>query len=242
MDINQFLLLIISFALAAMMWSYALAGDTYLFATAEAIFIGGIAANTAWAAARGFYSGTLVPVSNLNVYIILALIIGALAFTRLTRYRWAARYPTAVLSGAGVGLIVGLNLRTQILVGVTDTITGMFSSTQYLLTGTAPSGFSTAIGLFTMPSWALWILWLYSAVMMAVMVLTFSYTTTVAGRFFDPKSRWVWVSRLGRYFIMLMLGYIACQTLLGDSLDSLSTWVVVMVKRAADQISTGVYA
>jgi len=242
MNINQFLLLFIAFVLAALLWSYALIGDTYLFATGEAVFLGGIAANTTFAAIKALYEGVLVPSSKGNVYQILALVLGALAFTRLTKYRWAARYPTAILSGAGVGLIVGLNLRSQILDGITSTITGMAQSTQYLLTGAAPKGFATKIGDFVIPSSALWLLWWWALIQMAVMVLTFSYSRAIAGRFFDPESRLAWVSKLGRIFIMIMLGHISCKTLLGDSLDSLMSWVVVVFRRTYDQIITGVYA
>jgi hypothetical protein len=228
------LLVCISLSLAIMFWSYALFGDNPAFAVGEAVFIGGNAANSTFALLKTLQTGTIQPILSGNIVLLIAFLLGLTAFTRLTRYRWAARYATAILSGMGIGVLFGLNIRSQIFAGIIETITGVTNSIF------KPSDVN--IGGFNVPAPFVAVFWVFAALMLIVMVLTFSYSQVIAGPFFRKGSSLQWVSKLGRYFIMIMLGHISCKTLLGDSLDSLITFIVTAIKRNIDALTTGVYA
>ena len=237
---TETLLTIVSLTLAIIFWSYALFGDNYAFAVGEAMFIGGNAANSTLAIGKTLQTGTINPILAGNITLLVAFILGGTAFTRLTKYRWAARYATAVLSGVGVGIIFGSNLRSQIFAGITETI-------GYVDPVAGPKGLigfifaprPISLGGFTVPGPAVTVFWLFSTVMLLIMVLTFSYSQLVAGPFFNKDSKLRWVSQLGRIFIMIMLGHIACKTLLGDSLDSLVSFIQANIKRNIDALITG---
>jgi hypothetical protein len=236
------LLTIVSLVLAIMFWSYALFGDNYAFAIGEAMFIGGNAANSTFALLKTLQTGTINPILAGNITLLIAFILGATAFTRLTRYRWAARYSTAVLSGVGVGVIFGQNLRSQILAGITETIGYIDPSATVGSKGVVGAIFDftpVSIGGYSIPQAVISLSWIFAAVMLVVMVLTFSYSRLIAGPFFNKGSRLEWVSKLGRIFIMIMLGHISCKTLLGDSLDSLIIFVQANLKRNIDALITG---
>jgi len=220
-----------SLILSLLMWSYALFGDNYAFAIAEAIFIGGNAANSTFALLKTLQTGTINPILAGNIVLLVAFILGATAFTRLTRYRWSARYSTAILSGMGVGVLFGLNMRSQILNGIIETILGISNSVFQ------PRALS--IGGFLVPAPFITLFWIFAGIMLVVMVLTFSYSQVISGPFFRRGSSLHWVSMLGRIFIMIMLGHISCKTLLGDSLDTLIAFIVSNIKRNIDALITG---
>lgn len=235
MEQIQWILTIVAFVMGICLWTYAIAGDNYAFAFAEAALLGGNAANSSVTLLTNLNASTIAPMlaGGGRVYVfIIALILGFTAFTRLTRFRWAARYGTAILSGAGIGALFGLNVRSQIFSGVVDTIGG--------LAGAILSPYSKTIGGFVIPPAAIAVSWVFTALMFIILILTFSYSKIIAGRFFDPSSPLSYVSRLGRYFIMLFLGYISCQTLMGDSLDSLITWCQTVLVRTYMAITTGI--
>jgi len=232
MDTFQWILTFTAFFLGIFLWSYCIAGDNYLFATAESCLLAGNAANSTFALLRNLQSSTITPMLAGNIALILGLVFGLTAFTRLTRFRWAARYGTAVLSGAGIGALFGLNVRSQILSGVIDTISG--------LAGSIVTPASKTIGGYVIPPEAIAVSWVITATMFIVLILTFSYSKLVAGPLFNAGSRLAWVSKLGRYFIMVMLGYISCQTLMGDSLDSLITWIQSIIVRTYMAVTTGI--
>ena len=232
MDTFQWILTLSAFVFGVLLWSYCIFGDNYGFAVAEAALLAGNAANSSFALLRNLNSSVITPMLAGNVILVLGLIFGVTAFTRLTRFRWAARYGTAILSGAGIGALFGLNVRSQILSGVIDTINGV--------TGSILTPASKTIGGYVIPSAAIAVSWVFTATMFIVLVLTFSYSKLVAGPFFNAGSKLAWVSKLGRYFIMLFLGYISCQTLMGDSLDSLIVWIQTVVVRTYIAVTTGI--
>jgi hypothetical protein len=232
MDTFQWILTLTAFFMGIFLWSYCIFGDNYAFAIAESALLAGNAANSSFALLRNLNTSTITPMLAGNVALLLGLVFGLTAFTRLTRFRWAARYGTAVLSGAGIGALFGLNVRSQILSGVIDTVNGLAVSL------VAP--YSKTIGGYVLPPAAIAVSWVITATMFVVLILTFSYSKLVAGPFFNAGSKLAWVSKLGRYFIMVMLGYISCQTLMGDSLDSLINWIQVIFVRTYMAITTGV--
>jgi hypothetical protein len=228
----QLALTLTAFILGNLLWSYALFGDNYGFAFAEAALLGGNAANSVIVLLLSLRSGTITPILAGNIVLLIGLILGLTAFTRLTRYRWAARYGTAILSGAGVGVLFGLNVRANILTGVTDTINGVANAILKPATGT--------LGNMAIPSWIMAASWISSAIVFVIMTLTFNYSQVISGPFFNPKSRLAWVSKLGRYFIMIMLGYISLETLLGDSTDTLLSFIQTVWVRTLVGISSGI--
>ncbi|MCJ7608558.1 hypothetical protein MUP00_02665 [Candidatus Bathyarchaeota archaeon] len=232
METFQWILTFTAFFMGIFLWSYCIFGDNYAFATAESALLAGNAANSSFALLRNLGSSTITPMLAGNIVLVLGLIFGLTAFTRLTRFRWAARYGTAVLSGAGIGALFGLNVRSQILSGVIDTING--------LTGSIVTPATKTIGGYVIPAEAIAVSWIITATMFIVLILTFSYSKIIAGPLFNAGSKLAWVSKTGRYFIMVMLGYISCQTLMGDSLDSLITWIQTIIVRTYVAITTGI--
>lgn len=49
------------------------------------------------------------------VWRIIPVVMGVLFFVGLTRIRWAGRYPNAIITGGGLGVLFGLSLRAQIV-------------------------------------------------------------------------------------------------------------------------------
>jgi hypothetical protein len=47
------------------------------------------------------------------VWRIIPMVMGALFFVGLTRIRWAGRYPNAIITGGGLGVLFGLSLRAH---------------------------------------------------------------------------------------------------------------------------------
>lgn len=236
------LLTVVSLILSILFWSYALFGDNVAFAVGEAMFLGGNAANSTFALLTTLRTGTINPILAGNITLLIAFFIGATAFTRLTKYRWAARYSTAILSGMGIGVLFGLNIRSQIFIGIIESIGYVDPSPTIGSKGVVGSLFDftpISIGGYSIPQSVIALSWIFATIMLLVMVLTFSYSRLIAGPFFNKESRLEWVSKLGRIFIMIMLGHISCKTLLGDSLDSLTDFVVANIKRNIDALITG---
>ena len=106
-------------------FSYIWFEDSRPFAFGENLYIGGIAAYTFFMVATSLKTSALDGIAAGRVTLIIPIIIGALVFSRFTRYRWLARYAIAVLAGIGVGLIFGLIIRSQILKQIEGTINNM---------------------------------------------------------------------------------------------------------------------
>jgi len=100
-------------------------GDSLFFTFGQQLYLGAACAYTFFTIWRGLSSSAITPIASGRVSLIFSLIIGALAFARLTKYRWAARYPVAILSGIGVGVIFGLTIRSQILAQMSDALTNV---------------------------------------------------------------------------------------------------------------------
>jgi hypothetical protein len=103
-------------------------GDSIFFAFGEQLYLGAACAYTFFTVWKGLSASAFTPIAAGRVTLVISLIIGALAFARLTRWRWAARYPVATLSGIGVGVTFGLTIRSQILVQISDTLKNLIQS------------------------------------------------------------------------------------------------------------------
>jgi len=115
------------FVLAVIGFSYAFNQKGRLFVIPEGIYIGAFSAHSFIQIYRSLRATAFDFIAAGQVLLIIPVIVGILAFTRLTRFRWLARYPVALLSGAGVGALWGLVLRSQFLAPIGDTVTAVIN-------------------------------------------------------------------------------------------------------------------
>lgn len=104
--------------------SLAFAGLTSIFAIGEGCFIAIAAVFNAFVVIR-----SVITKISINSFMIIPFLIGALAFTRLTRYRWAARYTIAIISGVGAGVVFPMSVKTQIMLPIQKTVEGVLTGT-----------------------------------------------------------------------------------------------------------------
>jgi hypothetical protein len=99
----EFIVGLISMILALISFSYAFHARGIFFIIPESIYIGSITAHALLGIYKGLKATAFDYIGQGQLLLIIPLIIGALAFTRLTKYRWAARYPVALNKGEGKG-------------------------------------------------------------------------------------------------------------------------------------------
>lgn len=72
----------------------------------------------------------LIPISKGDLLLIIPLVLGLLMYTRLTKeYAWIAKYPTSVLVGVGIGVMIAGTLRGQIIDQIKATVVNIFTAT-----------------------------------------------------------------------------------------------------------------
>jgi hypothetical protein len=175
---------VIGAILAWVMVSYAFVGDSYPLIFGESFYIAGTVVYALFEIYRTFQASVVTPISLGRVWLIIPVLIGLLAFTRLTRYRWAARYPVVIMSGIGIGLFFGLNLRAQILDPIAQTIGEL---------ATAKPDLGSSIVMFVG----------------VITVLTyFLYSARYSNVFHEKSGRLYYVMRLGRLIFMVSIGYL----------------------------------
>jgi hypothetical protein len=183
-------------------FSFAFIGDTYWFSISESIFIGG-------GIAVGIYSiigsiqGSFASGGWLTI---IPFIIGALAFTRWTRYRWLARYPVSILSGVGLGVTVGSTIRGQIWAGVIQIIQDIQNLT--------PDPISAIISL--------------------VGACTVLFYFTYSARYSNPvhRGKLSFIARIGRITLFAGFGYLYASTFVAEGVDALSSTIIIVILRA----------
>lgn len=187
--ILYFLLTIIGMSAATYMWF----GDHIIFSAAESFFIGGTSAMTLFSAYRSLMGQTITPISTGKVWLAIPFLLGLLTFTRLTRYRWAARYPIALLAGVGLGVAVGPTLEAD-FIGA-STVTAGNVVTRY------PDPFTPVVILISV----------------VFVVIFFMYSQRFAGPV--HSGRFSLVSRIGRIFFFAGIGYLYASVTVFDGLD-----------------------
>jgi hypothetical protein len=118
-----------------------------------------------------------------QIILLVPVIIGLLAFARLTRFRWLARYPVAVLGGAGVGALWGLTIRSRFLAPIGDTVTAVASAAWDLLSRVA------------------------FVVLFVLTVCRFLHSRRFSDMFFERKWRLYYLQRLVLYSFMVLVAY-----------------------------------
>ena len=88
-----------------------------VYRLAEAFSVGSLTAHTLITTYTGTIEGVcLKPLITGEVVRIVPLLLGLLVFTRLMRkYAWVSRYPTAILTGVGTGVMFGATFDAQVL-------------------------------------------------------------------------------------------------------------------------------
>jgi hypothetical protein len=158
-----------------MIGSLAFVGINPIFAIGEGIYISIAATFNTWV-----LISTLQSKLSANNLLIIPILIGALAFTRLTRYRWAARYTIAIISGVGAGVVFSNSIKSQIMATIQKTVGGV-------LTGT-PDPVSA------------WV----TFIPMVITPLAFTYSMRYSGWLLRGRGRHLFT--LGRTFFMLFVG------------------------------------
>ena len=158
-------------------FSYLFFGDTWIYAIAESTLVGGLVAYS-------FFNLTksLVSMVSANWTMIIPLIIGILAFSRLTKYEWLANYPVSLLAGLGVGVVFASTISAQILGQVKLVLNDIVTS--------SPDPFSPIlvfIGAVTVVSY-------------------FLYTARISAALHTGRLKYV--SRIGRIFLFVSFGYL----------------------------------
>lgn len=121
-SMTEFIATMYSVFLYLSIGSLAFAGLTSIFAIGEGCFIAIAAVFNAFVVIR-----SVATKLNANSLMIIPFLIGALAFTRLTRYRWAARYTIAIISGVGAGVVFPNSVKTQIMLPIQSTVNGVLT-------------------------------------------------------------------------------------------------------------------
>jgi hypothetical protein len=175
MATSEFIAMVGGMFVMLMIGSLAFIGITPIFAIGEGIYIAIAATFNAWV-----IIATLQSKVSANSLLIIPVLIGALAFTRLTKYRWAARYTIAILSGVGTGVVFSNSVKAQIMSTIQKTVGGV-------LTGTPDpiSAWVTLIPMIFTP-------------------LAFTYSMKYSGWLLKGRGRHLFT--LGRTFFLIFVG------------------------------------
>jgi hypothetical protein len=213
----EWALTIIGPALAIAAFSYSLFGDTYFFSFAENVNIGAICGYVALSTINSLMQNPGKQLGAGQWWLIIPLLIGFLAFARLTSYRWLARYPVALLSAVGVGVVISTTIRSDILPAITATTTDIIAR--------VPDPAST---------------WIILLGVLAVSTY-FLYSRRISGPFYSEHSRLRWVVRIGRIFMMVGFGVLYARIFVGEGTDSFVLLATQVIKRTIDRIVTGIF-
>lgn len=204
--------------LAFCLFSFVFFKDNKFFNVAERFYIGGSIAYGLFTVYSSLKASAFDFIASGRILLLIPIALGLLFFARLsTNLKWLARYPTAILSGIGLGLVFGLTIRSQILTMITSTVTKLMVPT-------------TAIGGDIGSA-------LFRLVGMAAVLSYFLYSKTYSPIFHSPKGRLYWFMRLGRIFLMISVGYLAGGTVLLNYAGFLNTMTIVLIKRTVDAIT-----
>lgn len=170
---------LVALTLALFGFSYLIFKENRFFAFSEQMQLGAITL-------VGLVTSILnlrTPIGNImsgRIALIIPLILGFTAFTRLTRYRWIVRYSVAILAGVGVGIAFGLTIKSEIVTSLGNLISGAVTGKDIL------SGIIKLVCGFGVLFY-----FLYSA----------KYSTVF------HTGRFSYLARIGRAFIMIYLGF-----------------------------------
>jgi hypothetical protein len=207
LDLLSLIIQLTAVALAIGAVSYFFFGNSYWFSTAEHVYLGGNTAIILSGNVQALYNGGYAQILNGHWSLIIPCFIGALAFTRWTRFRWSARYATAVLSGIGVGLVVGLQVEASIV--------GMINATVIDVVG------STGLDVVSR---------VVAIVGFLAVITYYLYSKRLSGPVREGNFKFI--SRLGTYFLLLTAGYLYANVFMVEGIDLLSTNFIMWFPRS----------
>jgi len=175
----EFITMLYGAVVSILIGSLAFLGITSWFALGEGTYIAVAATYNLLLVCRAISTGI-----SRDILYVIPILIGALAFTRLTRYRWAARYPIAIISGVGAGVVFGQSVRAFIISPITDSVTNVMKGT---------------VGAYTDPI-SPWV----TFIPLIITPLAFTYSIRYAGWLQKGVFRSIYT--LGRVFFMIMVG------------------------------------
>ncbi len=173
---------LIGFVLALIAVSFMFFGETYPFALTERFHIAALMAYNTFALYSTLNSSLWGFLMSGQWWLVIPLILGLLAFARFTNVRWLARYPVAVLAGLGLGLVVGLNIRSAIVNIITQTVSDL-SGTRIGLAG----GWIAFIFVFTV-------------------IPFFLYSTRYSTPFYEKRKPLNYIVQVGRLAMLFVFG------------------------------------
>jgi hypothetical protein len=210
MEAYEIVMMLIGVAMAMMGTSLLFLGYTTAFNFIEHWVIGGTGAIALIGYMRSLERNAFQYIADGRLLLIVPVVIGLLVFTRWTKYRWLARYPTSILIGIGVGLIAGLAIESQII--------NMANMTIINLTTLSPDPISAII-----------------MVVGVVSVLTyFLYSRTYSYQFHSGRLRLV--ARIGRIFLMCACGFLWSKIFIQEAIDPLVTRNIVWFRRTVTNL------
>lgn len=198
----EIIIMLIGVFLALSTLSYIFVGENPAFNLSESIIIGGQASLGVFAIISTLRSA----LAGGKVWIFIPIIIGLLTYTRMTKYRWAARYPISVLSGVGLGVVTGATIRGQIIAMAQKTVGDLVA---------AEPDFVSAV---------------ISMIGVACVTLYFTYSA----RYSDSVHRGTFgfIARLGRIFLYAGFGYLYAATFMNEGIDAMSGQIMRIIVRS----------
>jgi len=197
-------------AMALGHFSMMFLGDTYFSSFGERWYVGATVGYTFFVVYESYKASAFDFIAAGRWWLIIPVIIGLLSFTRLTKYRWAARYPVAALSGIGLGVFFGFNLRGSIIAIITSTVNELITL--------QPEPFSAIVTFIAVVSVCTY--YLYSE----------KYSTI----FHSRTGKLYYVMRLGRLCMMGSFGYLLGYVGVSAGLGGLTSFFIVVIKRPID--------
>ena len=187
-------------------------GDSFFSSFGERWFVGATVGYTFFVVWNSYKSNAIDFIAQGKWWLIIPVIIGLLSFTRLTRFRWAARYPVAALSGIGLGVFFGFNLRGSIIAIVTSTVNELFTL--------QPDPFSAIVSFIAVVS----------------VVTYYLYSERYSTIFHSRSGKLYYVMRLGRLFMMASFGYLLGYVGVAFGLGILTSFFTVVIKRPIETL------
>lgn len=187
-------------------------GDTYFSSFGERWFVGATVAYTFFVVYSSYKANAFDFIAAGRWWLIIPVIIGLLSFTRLTKYRWAARYPVAALSGIGLGVFFGFNLRGSILAIITSTVNELVTL--------QPDPVSAIV----------------SFIAVVTVVTYYLYSEKYSTIFHSRSGALYYVMRLGRLFMMASFGYLLGYVGVAFGLGILTGFFTVVIKRPIEAL------
>lgn len=187
-------------------------GDSFFSSFGERWFVGATVGFTFFVVWNSYKSNAIDFIAQGRWWLIIPVIIGLLSFTRLTRYRWAARYPVAALSGIGLGVFFGFNLRGSVLAIITSTVDELITL--------QPDPFSAIVSFIAVVS----------------VVTYYLYSEKYSSIFHSRSGKLYYVMRLGRLFMMASFGYLLGYVGVAFGLGILTSFATVVIKRPLETL------